>query len=125
MSTDERRKQRLSEAGAQNVYDNLWLPIWKALGYREVAAQVAARRGPAVEDSAKGLIKLTEAYHWVLEEIDREERERAAERIEAQDERRITQRRATVSFWLSILAACVSLASLVIAAGALLQKGTG
>jgi hypothetical protein len=101
----------MTEQPIREVLVEEWRPMWRGMGVRAVAEQVMARSGPAVEERVWGRTKLEAAELWVKEEPAQQD-----------DKERVARRRATVSFWLSIVAAFVSVLALGISAYPLLPK---
>jgi hypothetical protein len=96
--------------GVRRALETEWRPNWKAMGVTVVGAQIAAGRGPAVDDTAWGPLKINEARVWRDEELAR-----------LAEVERTTTIRATVSYRLSIAAVLIALAAAVIAFVALFQ----
>lgn len=92
--------------GFRKALEEHWRPMWRGMGVEQVAAQVMAGAGPAVDETAWKALKIREAAQWVREELAKDDNEKAT-----------TRWRATVSFWLSIFAVCISLGALLIAGG--------
>lgn len=94
---DPKRAGRLAIPGLKQILETRWRPMWKAIGAAEVANQVMARRGAAVDDSAWGPHKIAEAEIWVNEEL--------AHRDKSE---RFTRRMAQASFVVSLGAVAIS-----------------